>query len=171
MSPSWSGQNVPQEVTWSQGWPRNVRAKCLQGNMSPKKSGQYVSQPVRAKCPLKLRLEKNQGSLSPRAICLQGSLSLNRTKMCTCKNNVFDSKICKRALVASTEGYLAVAASTPTYDTLVYCTRQNVKSKSVCTGVDFHKKWFLWSVLGWEIATNLSYRASGTITITLWHPY
>ena len=40
--------------------------------------------------------------------------------MCTCKNDVFDSEICKRALVASTEGYLAVAASTPTYDILVY---------------------------------------------------
>ena len=39
--------------------------------------------------------------------------------MCTCKNDVFDAKICKRALVASTEGYLAVAASTPTLDTLV----------------------------------------------------
>ena len=40
------------------------------------------------------------------------------TKMCICKNDVFDSEICKRALVASTEGYLLVAASTPTYDTL-----------------------------------------------------
>ena len=27
-------------------------------------------------------------------------------------------------------------------------SRKNVKSKSVCTGVNFHKKWFLWSVLG-----------------------
>ena len=29
-----------------------------------------------------------------------------------------------------------------------YRDRKNVKSKSVCTGVNFHKKWFLWSVLG-----------------------
>ena len=50
-------------------------------------------------------------------------------------------------------------------------SRKNVKSKSVCTGVNFHKKWFLWSVLGWKIAANLPYRASRTITITLRHPY
>ena len=31
-------------------------------------------------------------------------------------------------------------------------SRKSVKSKSVSTGVNFHKKWFLWSVLGWKIA-------------------
>ena len=46
-------------------------------------------------------------------------------------------------------------------------SRKNVKSKSVCTGVDFHKK----SISGWKIAANLSHRASGTITITLRHLY
>ena len=49
--------------------------------------------------------------------------------------------------------------------------RRNGKSKSVWTGVIFHKKWFLRSVLGWEIAANLPYRASGTITITVQRPY
>ena len=58
-----------------------------------------------------------------------------------------------------------------TYKYYTGSSRKNVKSKSVCTGVHFHKKWFLWSVLGWEIATNLPYKASGTITITLRHPY
>ena len=32
-------------------------------------------------------------------------------------------------------------------------------------GVNFHNKWFLWGVLGREIATDLPNRASGTITI------
>jgi len=80
MSP---GQNVPLEV----------RAKCPpvgQGKMSPKKSlevrvgqemlGQNVS---RAIC-----LRKNQGKKSPRAICLQGSLSLNRMYICQAKTNI-----------------------------------------------------------------------------------
>ena len=49
--------------------------------------------------------------------------------------------------------------------------RKNVKSKSVCTGVNFQKKWFLWCVLGWEIATNLPYRVSETTTITLRQPH
>ena len=44
-----------------------------------------------------------------------------------------------------------------------------VKSKTVCTGVNFHK--FLWGVLGWEIPANSSYRTSGTITATQGHPY
>ena len=47
----------------------------------------------------------------------------------------------------------------------------NGKSKFVCTGINFHKKWILWGVLGWEIAANLPYRASGTITITVQRPY
>ena len=41
----------------------------------------------------------------------------------------------------------------------------NEKSKSVCMGFNFHNKWFLWGVLGREIATDLPNRASGTITI------
>ena len=41
----------------------------------------------------------------------------------------------------------------------------NEKSKSVCMGFNFHNKWFLWGVLGREIATDLPSRASGTITI------
>ena len=50
-------------------------------------------------------------------------------------------------------------------------SRKNDKSKSVCTGVNFQKKWFLWCVLGWEIAANLPYRTSETPTITLRHPH
>ena len=86
MSP---GQNVPLEV----------RAKCPpvgQGKMSPKKSlevrvgremsGQNVS---RAICP-----PRSQGSLSPRAICLQGSLSLNR-------NHTFKSLLKSRAHITN----------------------------------------------------------------------
>ena len=42
------------------------------------------------------------------------------TKICHCKIRCFFvAKICKRALRASTEGYLAVVASTPTYGSLV----------------------------------------------------
>ena len=47
----------------------------------------------------------------------------------------FVAKICKRALRASIEGYLAVAASTPTYSSLVSVEIQNksVESKKRVT--------------------------------------
>ena len=68
--------------------------------------------------------------------------------------------IMERALVGADKSMLSSTGS----------SRKNVKSKSVCTGVNVHKKWFLRCVLGWEIATNLPYRTSGTITITMRHP-
>ena len=52
-------------------------------------------------------------------------------------------------------------------------SRKSVKSKFVCTGINFHKKWILWGVLGSEIATNLSSTSTRSVfrftgCIALW---
>ena len=49
-------------------------------------------------------------------------------------------------------------------------SRKSVKSKFVCTGINFHKKWILWGVLGSEIATNLSSTSTRSVfRFTGWH--
>ena len=52
-------------------------------------------------------------------------------------------------------------------------SRKSVKSKFVWTGINFHKKWILWGVLGSEIATNLSSTSTRSVfrftgCIALW---
>ena len=52
-------------------------------------------------------------------------------------------------------------------------SRKSVKSKFVCTGINFHKKWILWGVLGSEITTNLSSTSTRSVfrftgCIALW---
>ena len=49
-------------------------------------------------------------------------------------------------------------------------SRKNGKSKTVCTGIHFHKSWVFSAVLGTELATNLSSKAPRSTTITRRHP-
>ena len=55
----------------------------------------------------------------------------------------FVAKICKRALRASIEGYLAVAASTPTYSSLVDHIIIVIYINGVCYRVS-SEKWQIW---------------------------
>ena len=49
-------------------------------------------------------------------------------------------------------------------------SRENGKSKTVCSGIHFHKSWVFSAVLGPELATNLSSTAPRSTTITRRHP-
>ena len=49
-------------------------------------------------------------------------------------------------------------------------SRKNVTSKTICTGIHFHKSWVFSAVLGTELATNLSSIAPRSTTITRRHP-
>ena len=49
-------------------------------------------------------------------------------------------------------------------------SRKNGKSKTVCTGILFHKSWVFSAVLGPELATNLSSTAPRSTTFTRRHP-
>ena len=49
-------------------------------------------------------------------------------------------------------------------------SRENGKSKTVCSGIHFHKSWVFSAVLGTELATNLSSKAPRSTTITRRHP-
>ena len=55
----------------------------------------------------------------------------------------FVAKICKRALRASIEGYLAVAASTPTYSSYKDCDFQFMKNKVkvIAPGINLMPPW------------------------------
>ena len=49
-------------------------------------------------------------------------------------------------------------------------SRKNGKSKTVCTGILFHKSWVFSAVLGPKLATNLSSTAPRSTTINQSHP-
>ena len=61
-------------------------------------------------------------------------------KFAIVKYDVYGAKICKRALRASIEGYLAVAASTPTYSSLAHRLYTDVQYSFILIGKSSKKK-------------------------------